>query len=313
MFTTTNLLGMAGAATFAAMFMFLRMGKMRRFMQGRLARLAGVALIAPVAMFALTPAATFAASVRPNEDVSARVGVALAVTGPATLQPGDAFSYQITVTNDGPGSANSMRVDLPLDADVVVDDFNSSEANAFVQTLTFDMISVQFHDLGAGTVTTATILAHINADAPAALTISSRATANWNDVNFNRTSQSDGVTLVVGTGAPPAPTKSLAISSTDPVDAGTMLTVSGSIYDADEAVGVWLNTPDGIILPAESLGQTDSTLSGTVVGLDAMGLTDGAGMLTYNLDTTGLPSGTYSLVAQGLTSGMQGVVSFTIK
>jgi hypothetical protein len=264
-------------------------------------------------MFALTPAATFAASVRPTEDVSARIGVALAVNGPATLQPGDAFSYQITVTNDGPGSANSMRVDLPLDANVVVDDFNSPDSSAFVQTLTSDMISVQFHDLDPRTAATATILAHISADAPAALTISSRATANWNDVNFNRTSESDGVKLVVGSGAPAPATKSLDISSTDAVDAGTILTVSGSFYDPVEAVGIWLNTPAGITLPAESLGQTDSTLSGTVAGLDTMGLTDSAGMLTYNLDTTGLPSGTYSLVAQGLTSGMQSVVSFTIK
>ena len=36
-------------------------------------------------------------------------------------------------------------------------------------------------------------------------------------------------------------------------------------------------------------------------------------MLTYYLDTTGLPSGTYSLVGHGLTSGIEGVAGFTIK
>ena len=313
MFNSSHLSWMAGAATFATTFMFLLMGKLRRFMQGRMTRLAGVALMAPVVMLGLAPAATFAATVHPNEDAAARVTVTLAVDGPATLAPGSAFNYQITVRNDGPGAADSTRVDLPLDANVVIDDFASTTPDAFVQSLTADMVSVQFHDLGAGITTSATLMAHISADAPAALTLSSRATVNWSDKYLNRASASDGVTLLVGTGAPPAPTQPLTVAADGPVAAGTVLTFNGTFYTADEAIGMWLNTPDGITLPAESLGQTDSALSGTVVGLDAVGLADDAGMLTYYLDTTGLPSGTYSLVGHGLTSGIEGVAGFTIK
>lgn len=313
MFNQTNLSRMAGAATFAATFMFMLAGQMRRFMRQRMARLAGVALLAPLLMLGLAPAATFAAPVRPDEGTSARVVVALGYEGAATLLPGDAFTYTVTVTNGGPGVAEQTRVDLPLDVNVMVDDFKADNANVYVETLNPDMISIQFHDIAPGTSSAGTIMAHVKADAPAALTLNSRATVNWNDRYPNRISESNDVAVLVGTGAPPAPTKPLTVDLGSPVDAGTALTVSGAFYDADEMVSMWLNAPDGVTIPAESLGQTDSTMSGSAVGLDAVGLADDSGLLTYVLDTTGLPSGTYSLVAHGNTSGLEGVVSFTIK
>jgi hypothetical protein len=305
----------AGAATFAAAFLFTLRTRAGHARLPRLLRLAGLGVLTPLLALTLAPASTFAASVRPTERVAARVSITLAVDGPADLAPGSAFAYKLTVTNDGPGAAENTRVDLPLDANVVVDDFMSGDPSIFVQTLSADMISIQFNELGANSSTPVTILAHISADAPAALTLNSRATVNWNDVNLNRSSQSDAVALLVGTGsvAAPAPTAPLQIAADGPVDAGTLLTVSGSFYDADEPVSLWINTPAGITLATDSLGQTDSTLTGTVVGLDAVGRADDSGLLTYVLDTTGLPSGTYSLVGHGWTSGLEGVASFTIK
>ena len=47
--------------------------------------------------------------------------------------------------------------------------------------------------------------------------------------------------------------------------------------------------------------------------MDTPGYADKDGVLTYYLDTTGLPSGTYSLVAHGLETGLEGVLNFTIK
>jgi hypothetical protein len=305
----------AGAATFAAAFLFTRHTRRGHVRLPRLLRLAGLGVLVPLLALTLAPAATFAASVRPTENVAARVSVALVVDGPADLAPGSAFSYKVTVTNDGPGAAENTRVDLPLDANVMIDDFMSGDPSIFVQTLNADMISIQFNELGPASVTTVTIMAHIRADAPAALTLNSRATVNWNDVNLNRISQSDPVALIVGTGAVAAPavTQPLQIAVDGPVDAGTALTVTSTFYAADEPVSLWINTPAGITLAADSLGQSDSTLTGTVVGLDAIGRADDSGLLTYILDTTGLPSGTYSLVAHGWTSGLEGVASFTIK
>jgi hypothetical protein len=312
MFTTIYPIWMAGAATFAAALMFTLMGGMRRFLRRRMTRLAGVALVAPLVVLGLTPAATFAAA-QPTGDLSAQVSVGVSVNGPATLAPGSAFTYQIAVTNAGPGFAEHTRVDLPLDANVVVDDFTGGSASIFVETLNPDMISIQFGELGPGSTTTVSVSAHVSADAPAALTLSGHAVVNWDDANPNRSRASNDVTSQGGNGAAPVLTVPLQIAADGPVDAGTALAVTGTTYAAGERVSLWINTPAGITLPAESLGQTDSLLSGTVVGLDALGLADDQGTFAYTLDTTGLPSGTYSLVAHGWTSGLEAVAGFTIK
>ncbi len=301
------------ATSFAALFMAPLMMAMRGVMSHRMLRLASLALLAPLGLMGLMPAATFAASVSPGESASARVSVNLAYSGAAALAPGDAFSYTITVTNDGPGVSEQTVASLPLDANVSIDNFSATDASTFVANLFSDRIDVRFPDLAPGTSSTATLMAHVSADAPAAWTVDSQASVHWNDLYMNRIAESNMVEIMVGKGMPAPTTNALSTDATGPVDAGTALTVSGSIYTAGETVGMWLNTPAGITLPAESLGQTDSTLSSSVVGLDAVGIADGSGMLTYILNTSSLPSGTYSLVGQGLTSGTVGVVNFTIK
>lgn len=301
------------ATSFAALFMGSLMLAMRGVMSHRMLRLASLALLAPLGLMGLMPAATFASTARPDESTSARVSASLAYNGGAALAPGSAFTYTITVTNDGPGVSEQTVASLPLDASVVVDDFSAASSNVFVANLLADRIDIQFNDLAPGTSSTATIMAHISADAPAAWTVNSQASIHWNDRYMNRTGESNAVEIMVGAGTPPASTSALSSDATGPVAAGTALNVSGSFYTAGETIGMWLNTPAGITIPAESLGQTDSTLTGKVVGLDAVGIADGSGMLTYILDTSGLPSGTYSLVGQGLTSETVGVVSFTIK
>jgi len=97
------------------------------------------------------------------------------------------------------------------------------------------------------------------------------------------------------------------------VGEGTTVTISGTSYGANEPIGLWINVPGGTAISEESLGQTDTHIVGTVIPLDAMGTADDAGDFTYNLDTTGLPSGDYSLVAHGLTTGTEEVLNFTIK
>lgn len=96
------------------------------------------------------------------------------------------------------------------------------------------------------------------------------------------------------------------------IAAGTMLTIGGSGYANDEAVGLWINAPTGTTIPEVSLGQEDTQVVGSVIPVNAPGYADDKGALTCTLDTTGLPSGTYSLVARGLESGLQGEISFTI-
>jgi hypothetical protein len=105
----------------------------------------------------------------------------------------------------------------------------------------------------------------------------------------------------------------LTATSDTTIVAGTVLTINGAAYQADEPVGLWINVPDGTTVSSDSLGQTDSYIDGTVIPLDNMAYADDAGGFTYTVDTSGLPSGSYSLVAHGLKSGIDGVLSFTIK
>ncbi len=104
----------------------------------------------------------------------------------------------------------------------------------------------------------------------------------------------------------------LTSASGSTVAAGTPLTISGSSFDADEWVGVWVNVPSGTIISPDSLGQSNTEIVDGVIGLNDMGTADDDGNFSYTLDTTGLPNGTYSLVAHGLTSGKDQVLTFTI-
>jgi hypothetical protein len=97
------------------------------------------------------------------------------------------------------------------------------------------------------------------------------------------------------------------------VAAGTVLTINGANYQASEPVGFWINVPKGTSLASDSLGQTDSYIVANVAPLDAMATADTNGAFSYSLNTSGLPAGTYSMVAHGLESNIDGVVTFTIK
>jgi len=123
---------------------------------------------------------------------------------------------------------------------------------------------------------------------------------------------------LLGTGAASAQamtatsTAQLVAESSAPVAAGTELTIKGSSYEADEQVSFWINVPDETTIPSDSLGQTDTTIEGTVIPLNATANTDDYGAFTYTLNTSGLPSGSYSFVAHGLTSQKEEILNFTI-
>ena len=107
--------------------------------------------------------------------------------------------------------------------------------------------------------------------------------------------------------------QSLQTDAAGPVAQGTILTISGDIYGSEEVVSFGINVPAGTVIAAEALGQDDTAVQGTAIGLNALGKTAVDGVLTYTLDTSGLPSGTYSLVGHGWDSGVEGMVSFTIQ
>src|SRR5438876_11375968 len=55
-------------------------------------------------------------------------------------------------------------------------------------------------------------------------------------------------------------TMQLTANGNTTVAAGTILTITGSGYGADEAVSFWINVPNGTTISEDSLGQSDSEI-----------------------------------------------------
>ena len=81
----------------------------------------------------------------------------------------------------------------------------------------------------------------------------------------------------VGSASAASITADLSSGSSVAAVAGTTITITGSSFGADEPVGFWINIPDGTSIDADSLGQSDSYVAGTVIPLDDMGYADDAG------------------------------------
>jgi hypothetical protein len=132
-------------------------------------------------------------------------------------------------------------------------------------------------------------------------------------VVYDRTDNTEQVVPFTIKPNSPSTTLALQASPSGPVGAGTMLTITGTGYSANEPVSFWINLPAGAVPAASSLGQADTTVTGSVAGIDKLGSADAGGGLSYTLDTTGLPAGNYSLVGEGDNSRIVQVVSFTIQ
>ena len=275
-------------------------------------------LLTLVAVLAFGPAAGVAAAapLGPPHGIhgKADITVALDAAVSGTLAPGSAFTWTVTLHNQGYATGTGIMVDVPLSSDIVVDNYAAGAGLSFVDALTPTDMMIRFTNMDAGTTDTAQIWAHVASTAGATDSIAGRAMVQWDGGTGPRTNWSDNLMLTLGGSAPaPAGGTALGVSASGPVPAGTMLTFTGGAFTAQEWIGLWINLPAGTQLAADSLGQTDTALAGAVAPLDLMGWADDTGTLTYNLDTTGLPSGTYSLVAQGVDSGVQYVTSFTIQ
>ncbi len=219
-----------------------------------------------------------------------------------TLAPGQVFTYTIMAVNTGPGQAGDGTVRIPLDPNIEVLDFVSGSSNGFVDYVGDDAVSVVFRDaVNSPQGARAMIIARVRPTAPLNTKITSRATASWSDDQPHHTKLSNAITVTVGATKDSGKhglQQPLVTLPDGPVDAGTPVIVGGDFFGQDERVSVWINLPNN-----------------TVVGFDdsAYELADVDGIVAFALGTTDAPSGTYSVVAHGLCTGVEGVGTFTIK
>jgi hypothetical protein len=228
----------------------------------------------------------------------AHVEVSLRQDPDGAVPPGGLVTFTISLQNAGPAEADGSSVRLPLDPNLEVLDFHSSDSRFYVDYLGEDAVAVRFHDLGVGRGGTAQIIARVRPTAALGVTITSRAEAAWHDTR-RRTRHSNSVILVVG----PAQdleqhglVRVLTVEPEDAVAAGTPLTLHGDFFAEEEPVSIWLNGPgDGVQSVTE---RARSEQTGTVI---------------IQLPTNDLAPGSYTLVAHGWESGVEGVGAFTVR
>ncbi|NTV65992.1 MAG: hypothetical protein HGA65_21000, partial [Oscillochloris sp.] len=108
----------------------------------------------------------------------------------------------------------------------------------------------------------------------------------WNDETGSSSGQSNELNLQVG-----GPGFSPLLQATTNE---RTLTFSSPSFAPNEPVGLWYNTPDGRAVPLTTA------------------FADSDGNLTATLDTTGLPSGSYSIVAYGHWTEFTALTPFTL-
>jgi streptogramin lyase len=249
-----------------------------------------------------TPQVSVTATATPQgvRRLPANVCVALWQDPDKAVAPGEIFTYTLRVQNTGPGTAYSTGVRMDLDPNVEVLDFRSPDSRIYVDYVDDSAVSVRFQNLSSGSGTHAEIIARVRPGAAAGTVIISQATGFWDDTRIHRTSRSNTVTLKVG------PTENahthglrqpLRVTPEGPVAAGTTLTFRGDFFCQEEAISFWLNLPGGdVVVPAVATGRSNM-----------------AGIMVKELDTTVLAPGTYTLVAHGWCSTVEGIGTFTIR
>jgi hypothetical protein len=236
---------------------------------------------------------------RPAEPQEARLGVSLSLDPDSAIPPGGILTFTLSVRNEGPGPAFGSGVRLPLDRDLEVLDFLSTNPRIFVDYVGDDAVSVLFHDLDSGVEGTARIIARVRPTAQPGGRLTSRAVAYWADTHPHHTRAANSVTFTVGPRADRGQhglQQPLLPAAGGPQAAGTPLTWYGAFFAEEEVISLWLTRPDR-----------------STQAIDNPARSDQSGQAVVPLDTTGLTPGDYLLVAHGRSSGIEGVGAFTIK
>ncbi len=243
----------------------------------------------------LTPSAT---PTRPTVRNDAHLCLSLREDPDGAVPPGGLVTFTLTLVNQGPGEADTSSVHLPLDPNLEVLDAHTSNPRIYVDYVGDDAVAVRFQDLGVGSGGTVQIIARVRPGATPGAVMTSRAAAVWTDRN-HQSRQSNSVTLRVG----PLEDRGLhglqqvlVVEPGAPVVAGTLLALHGDFFAEDEPVSAWINYPDA-----------------TVQSVTERARSEGSGRVRLSLDTTDLAAGTYTLVAHGWCSGVEGVGTFTVK
>ncbi|NNJ11192.1 hypothetical protein EKD04_012685 [Chloroflexales bacterium ZM16-3] len=224
----------------------------------------------------------------PDHSRPALVSVVQHSDSAITISPGSVITLTMVATNHGRGAAKNTTIMLALDPALLhVEDVTFSREGAWVSALTETALTIQTGPLDPeGDVVTGTIRLAVLDTAAVGGAIGGPMSFSWQDKAWNGSSSSNDLGLRVG-GTAFAP--HLNASAED-----GKITFSSAIFAPGEPVGLWYNTPDGSAVAVSTV------------------LADAAGTISVALDTTGLPDGTYSMVAYGHWTEFMAVAPFVL-
>jgi uncharacterized repeat protein (TIGR01451 family) len=207
--------------------------------------------------------------------VATDADLAVTMTGPSTIAPGDTGSYTITVTNNGPDDAQNVVLTVPFPMDYLEIDISASNATA--QNATSANLSVAFTEtlptLSAGAQATFTLHLAPDPSALAGADFSEDLSVTSDTPDPDSTNNADAFPITVA-----APVADLDFTMTGPSSAapGDVITYHMSVTnngpsDAPNFGIAFADVPDGVMGGSftQTSGPTGTSLpAGTTATFD---------------------------------------------
>jgi hypothetical protein len=216
---------------------------------------------------------------------SAQIVVAIKPEPNMSVVAGGIVTYTIVTHNIGFDRANETIMNLPIrGGNLRVLDASFSNRRAWISHHDGVRLEIRTGPLQSGTAVTTTLRLQVNATLSPGTQLGRRISFSWDDRARDGQGVSNLPILSVGTTTINTPYYALASNSDS-----EQRSFSSPIFIPREPVALWYNAPDGSV---KSLGRARA---------------DSDGNMSVAYDVSELPSGTYSVVAQGVWSGLVAV------
>lgn len=217
-------------------------------------------------------------------------------TPPASIGDDGIINYTFTVTNRGAGDAKDVLATLPFDgAALRLLDATFSTTAAYVSSINKEAPSLTFHTgpIAPNASVIATVRMLVRPGTPDGTSLSQRVWFNWLDGKSGGEGASNQPVVVAGGADADLMYYPIEVTPADAA-ASELRFVKSTVFIPNESVSLWYNTPIG-----------------TAVGLGTV-TADSSGSINITLDTNGVASGAYSIVAVGAWSQFTAVAPFSI-
>ena len=193
-----------------------------------------------------------------------RVDVEIVKTGPATVSPGGAMTYTITVTNHGPSDAATVTWYDPLDGNLTT--ITSHPCGPTGLTITCSLGT-----LAPGETRTFLITLTVNPSVPAGAVIPDCAVVVTGSPDTNPDNNQSCINTTVGTGQPPVSDIEIVKTAPATVEEGGTIGYSVTVTNHGPAPATNVIVSDPITVPVDSVPSlpSDCTLQGITVTCQA--------------------------------------------